>query len=197
MAHPLPNSHSLPMLRLDARTRAILETLFFTAFLAFAAQVAVPLPPDGVPQTLHTLVVLLAALRLGPILGTTSMTLYAVIGLVGIPVFSKWGHGPAVLIGQTGGYIVGFILCQPVVHWIVRRRDGTTRGWLALVAAMTAAHAVIFAVGVPWFGVVNGYSPVRAVEGGLLPFIPVTILKTAAAVLIGRYVAPLTWRRAW
>jgi biotin transport system substrate-specific component len=187
----------VPLARLDVRLRAALEVVFFTVFLSFAAQVAVPLPPDGVPQTLHTLVVLLAALRLGPILGTSSMLLYALVGLLGLPVFSKFGHGPAVLVGQTGGYIVGFILCQPVVHWIVRRPDGTVRGWLALVTAMTAAHAVIFAVGVPWLGVVNGFSPSRAVEGGLLPFIPGTIVKTAAAVLIGRYVSPLTWRRAW
>lgn len=197
MAESTSTPRTVPIPRFDARLRAVLEVLFFTVFLALAAQVAIPLPPDGVPQTLHTLVVLLSALRLGPILGTTTMTLYATVGLLGLPVFSNFGHGPAVLVGQTGGYIVGFIACQPVVHWIVRRADGTIRGWLALIAAMTAAHAVIFAVGVPWLGVVNGFSPVRAIEGGLLPFIPGTIAKTAAAVLIGRYISPLTWRRAW
>ena len=197
MAGPVPAPRTISVPSLDARVRAAIETVLFTLFLAFAAQVAIPLPPDGVPQTLHTLVVLLAALRLGPVLGTTSMVLYALVGLVGVPVFAKGGHGPAVLVGQTGGYIVGFIACQPLVHWIVRRPDGTVRGWLALIAAMTAAHAVIFAIGVPWLGVVNGYGPWRAIEGGLLPFIPGTIAKTAVAVLIGRHVSPLSWRRAW
>lgn len=199
MALPLPSQGTVsdPIAGLDPRVRAAIETLFFTVFLAFAAQVAIPMPPDGVPQTLHTLVVLLAALRLGPILGTTSMILYALIGLLGLPVFSRWGHGPGVLLGQTGGYIIGFILCQPIVHWIVRRRDGTVRGWLALVVAMTGAHAVIFCVGVPWFGVVNGYPPHRAIEGGFLPFIPGTIAKTVAAVLIGRWVAPMSARHPW
>lgn len=182
---------------IDPRVRAALEVVFFTVFLGFAAQVAVPLPPDWVPQTLHTLVVLIAALRLGPVLGTTSMSLYALIGLVGLPVFAGFGHGPAVLVGQTGGYILGFILCQPAVHWIVRRKDGTVRGWLAMVAAMTAAHAVIFAVGVPWLAVVRGFSLMRAIEGGFVPFIPGTIVKTLVAVLIGRYVSPLTWKKAW
>lgn len=181
----------------DPRVRAALEIVFFTLLLGAAAQIAVPLPPDGVPMTLHTLIVLLAALRLGPTLGAMSMALYAAIGLVGLPVFAGESAGAAVLIGQTGGYIVGFIVCQPVVHAIVRRPDGSIRGWLAMIAAMTAAHAVIFAIGVPWLGVVRQFTPWRAIQGGLLPFIPGTIVKTALAVLIGHYVAPLSMKRAW
>lgn len=187
----------VPRFRLDARVRAALEVVFFTILLGFAAQVAVPLPPFNVPMTLHTLVVLLAALRLGPGLGAGSMALYALIGLVGVPVFSGGGAGPAVLIGQTGGYIVGFIACQPVVHAIVRRTDGSVRGWGALILAMTAAHAMIFAVGVPWLAVVRQISIWDAINGGFVPFIPGTIVKTVLAVLIGRYVAPLSTKRVW
>ncbi len=187
----------MPRLGLEARTRALLEVVFFTLLLGFAAQVAVPLPPFGVPQTLHTLVVLLAALRLGPGLGTGSMALYALVGLAGLPVFSRGDAGPAVLVGQTGGYILGFIACQPVVHAIVRRRDGTVRGWGALILAMTAAHAVVFAIGVPWLAVVRQISLWDAIEGGFVPYIPGTIAKTVLAVLIGRYVAPLSTRRVW
>lgn len=181
----------------DPRVRAAIEVVFFTLLTSLAAQVAVPLPPFQVPMTLHTLVVLLAALRLGPGLGAASMMLYALVGLLGAPVFSEGRAGPGVLVGQTGGYIVGFILCQPVVHWIVRRRDGSVRGWLALIAAMTAAHAVVFAVGVPWLAVVRQIGPWPAIEGGFFPFIPGTIVKTALAVQIGAYVAPLSMRRAW
>lgn len=187
----------VPRFRLDARVRAALEVVFFTLLLGFAAQVAVPLPPFNVPMTLHTLVVLLAALRLGPALGGGSMALYALIGLLGVPVFSGGGAGPAVIVGQTGGYIIGFIACQPVVHAIVRRKDGSVRGWGALIVAMTAAHAVIFAVGVPWLAVVRQISLGDAVNGGFVPFIPGTIVKTALAVLIGRYVAPLSTKRVW
>jgi len=125
------------------------------------------------------------------------MALYALVGLAGLPVFSRGDAGPAVLVGQTGGYILGFIACQPVVHAIVRRRDGTVRGWGALILAMTAAHAVVFAIGVPWLAVVRQISLWDAIEGGFVPYIPGTIAKTVLAVLIGRYVAPLSTRRVW
>ncbi|MEZ6235855.1 MAG: biotin transporter BioY [Phycisphaerales bacterium] len=183
--------------RVNPEVRALFEVGLFTLLTSFAAQIAVPLPPDGVPMTLHTLVVLLAALRLGPRLGAMSMVFYLAVGLAGAPVFSRGSAGLGVMLGQTGGYIVGFVLCQPVVHWIAVRRDGSVRGWLALVAAMTAAHAVVFAVGVPWLGVVRGFGAWRAIEGGLLPFVPGTIVKTVLAVLIGLWVAPLSVRRMW
>lgn len=181
----------------DPRVRAMLEAAFFTLLLGAAAQVAVPLPPFGVPMTLHTLVVLLAALRLGPGLGAASMALYALIGLAGLPVFADGRSGPAVLVGQTGGYIIGFIACQPVVHAIVRRRDGSVRGWLALIAAMSAAHMVIFGIGVPWLAIARGISLADAAYGGFVVLIPATVVKTALAVLIGRHVAPLSTRRVW
>lgn len=169
----------------------------FTLLTSLSAQIAVPMPPEGIPQTMHTLIVLLAALRLGPRLGAASMVLYVLIGALGAPVFSRGSAGLGVLMGMTGGYIVGFVICQPVVRWIACRRDGTVRGWLALVVAMTVAHAIIFAIGVPWLAVVRGFDTPTAIKAGLLPFIPGTIAKTVLAVLIGRYVAPLSARRAW
>jgi len=171
--------------------------VFFWLATALGAHVAVPLPPDGVPMTLQTLAVVLAALCLGPKVGTLAMVGYALAGMAGVPMFADGSVGLAVILGQTGGYIVGFALCQPVVARIVRRPDGTVRGWGGLVLAVLAGHAVIFAVGVPWLAVVRGYSLWRAVEGGMLPFLPGMVVKAAIAVLIGRLVAPWCARKVW
>lgn len=170
---------------------------FFTWFVSFGAQIAIPLPPDGVPMTLQTLAVVLAALCLGPRLGATSMLLYLVVGVAGAAVFAEGGAGAAAIFGQTGGYLVGFVLCQPVITSIIRRRDGSIRGWGALIVAVLAGHLVIFAVGVPWLAVVRGFGAWRAIEGGLLPFIPGLIVKAALAVVIGRLAVPWASRRIW
>ena len=177
--------------------RDLLAASFFALFTSLAAQVAVPLPPDGVPMSLQTLAVLLAALCLGPRVGTMSMLLYLVVGVVGGTVFAEGSKGLAVLVGQTGGYLLGFVCCQPVVGMIVRRRDGSVRGWLAMIAAVLAGNAVVFAIGVPVLALVNSYGLVRALEGGLYPFLPGLLVKSVAAVLIGRLAAPLAARRPW
>jgi biotin transport system substrate-specific component len=177
--------------------QALLVSAIFALFTSFSALVAIPLPPDGVPMTLQSLAVLCAALCIGPRLGALSMLIYLAVGIVGGSVFAGGEKGFGVIAGQTGGYLVGFVLCQPVVGVIARRRDGSVRGWLALVASVLAGNCVIFGLGVPWLGFVNGYSLSRALEGGFYPFFPGLVIKAAAAVLIGRVAAPLATRRLW
>jgi len=175
----------------------LLGVVTFPFLVGLGAQVAVPLPPDGVPMTLQTLAVVLAALCLGPKLGTVSMLLYVLVGVAGSAIFAGGEKGLGAILGQTGGYLVGFVLCQPLITSIIKRRDGTVRGWGAMAVGVLAGHAVIFAVGVPWLAIVNGFGLARALEGGLYPFIPGTIVKTIAAVYIGRLAAPWASRRIW
>lgn len=176
--------------------RALLA-LLFTCFTSLGAVIAIPLPPDGVPMTLQTLAVLLSALCLGPRLGMVSMLIYLGVGMVGAGVFAEGEKGLEAILGQTGGYLLGFVVCQPVVASIARRRDGSVRGWLAMIVAVLAGEGIIFALGVPWLALVNEYPMSRAMEGGLYPFLPGTVVKTALAVLIGRMAAPLSSRHAW
>lgn len=169
----------------------------FALLTAAGAHVAVPLPPDGVPMTLQTLFVVLAALCLGPRAGVLSMVLYVAAGVVGVPMFAEESVGLGVILGQTGGYIIGFVACQAVVGPIVKDRDGHPRGWLAIVLAVLAAHAVVFAIGVPWLAIVRGFTLGRAIEGGLVPFLPGMVVKSVIAVLVGLAVAPWCVRRVW
>lgn len=184
----------------EARVRGLerlLAAAVFSLLTSIGAHAAIPMPPDGVPMTLQTLAVLCAALCLGGRLGTASMLIYLGAGVVGGAVFAEGGKGAAVIAGQTGGYLAGFVACQPVVAAIARRPDGRVRGWLAMIAAVLAGNGVIFGLGVPWLAIVNGYGAARALEGGLYPFLPGLAVKSVAAVLIGRWAAPLASRRAW
>jgi biotin transport system substrate-specific component len=101
------------------------------------------------------------------------------------------------MLGQTGGYLLGFIVAQPVISGLIRRGDGTVRGWGALVTAMLAGHAVIFALGVPWLSVVRDVPFGDAFYGGCVIFLPGMVVKTAAAVLIGLAAWPRSVRRFW
>lgn len=197
---PRVREHALPFpdqARRVALLRDLLACSVFALITSAAAQMQVPLPPDGVPMTLQTLAVLCAALCLGPRLGTMSMLIYLGVGVLGGAVFAGGSKGAIVLLSQTGGYLVGFVCCQPVVGMIARRRDGAARGWLAMIAAVLAGNAVVFGLGVPWLGLTNGYGLGRAIQGGLLPFIPGLIVKSIAAVAIGRLAAPLASKRPW
>jgi len=186
--------------------RASMITLF-TLLLGFVSQLPpFPIGRFGVPQTMQSLVVILAALHLGPRWGTASMTLYLLVGALGAKAFSDGGAGLGVILGQTGGYILGFVASQPVIAACVRRPDGSPRGWGAVVLASLAGHAVVFTIGVPWLYItrkldanpaISAITISEAVRHGCLIFIPGTIIKTAIAVIIARFSLPWAMRRIW
>jgi len=187
--------------RVDADQNRIALGLTGSFLLAlmtwFGAYIAIPLPPDGVPMTLQSLFVLLAALGLGPRYGALAMLIYICVGALGGAVFAEGRLGFDVLLGSTGGYIIGFLACQPIVGFIVRRSDGMVRGWGAMVLAVIAANTIIFGFGVPWLAAVRGLEFGRAIQGGLVPFIPGMLIKGALAVVIAQKVTPWAARRFW
>lgn len=159
----------------------------FALLTALGAQVYVPLPQTPVPITLQTLVVMLAGITLGPRLGFASMVFYLLLGTAGYAVFAeaRWGFGA--ILGATGGYLLGFALCQPLIGWCTRRANAT---WRDLIGANLVGHAVVFACGLAWLKIFLGVGWGEAVQLGLVPFLPGCALKVVLGVLIGKAVLP-------
>ena len=152
------------------------------ALTALLAQVEIPLWP--VPITGQTLAVLLVGASLGAARGAISMVLYALVGALGAPVFSDWSGGAGVLLGTTGGYIVGFVLAAAFTGWLAQRRweRGLLRGLLAFVAG----SGVVFLVGLPWLKIALGLTWAQTLQGGLYPFIVGGVVKAVIAALVLR-----------
>lgn len=173
----------------------------FALATALAAQLAIRLPHTPVPLTLQTAVVLMAGVAMGPGLGAASMALYLALGVAGHHVFAlptpgDWGLG--YLFGPTGGYLLGFLLAQPVLGLLTRGAEGpggrAAPGRLVRSAvAVLGGQAVIFACGLVWLGVWLGASPATTLEKGLFPFLAGGVVKCAIAV--GCAPALLRWVR--
>lgn len=160
------------------------------AVTAVAAQIAVPLWP--VPITGQTLAVLLVGVTLGAVRGAISLALYAVLGIVGLPVFSDASSGWHVVAGPTGGYIIGFIFAAGFTGWLAQRQWDRKPLW-AFLAFLTGS-LLPFAFGLPWlaaalggFGLPNDLGSVLA--SGLYPFIIGGVIKAA----LGAGIITLAW----
>ncbi|HKX20012.1 MAG TPA: biotin transporter BioY [bacterium] len=147
------------------------------AATAVAAQIAIPLPGSPVPIVLSNLMAVLAGLLLGARDGAIAMVVYVLVGLAGVPVYAAGHSGAGVLVGPTGGYLVGFVIAAYLAG-AVRQRSV----WLAAAAAM----AVIYFFGVPWLIWTTHLAWKHAVLLGALPFLPGDALKTIAAVAVAR-----------
>ena len=158
---------------------------------AACARISIPVPGSPVPVTGQTFAVMLTAAALGARRGAAGQALYVALGLF-LPFYSDGESGPDVIVGATGGYLLGFIVAGYVVGALAERRaDRSPRTALPTFAV---GHAIIFALGVPWLAVAADLPPVEALEAGLVPFIPGGILKAllaagllpAAWALVGR-----------
>lgn len=69
----------------------------------------VSIPIGDIPISLATFIIYLIAAIIGPKKGTISVLVYILVGIIGIPVFSNYRAGISVIVGVTGGYIVGYI----------------------------------------------------------------------------------------
>jgi biotin transport system substrate-specific component len=162
---------------------------------AAAAQFMIPMWP--VPITGQTFAVLLVGASLGMVRGASSLALYAVLGLIGLPVFAPQSDGShltglAALAAPSFGYIVGFIAAAAVVGWFAQLKWDRTA--LKTFVALVAGTLVIYAFGLPWLGLVLAGFGVPDVVGttlaaGLYPFLIGDAIKAVlAAALI-----PATW----
>ena len=161
------------------KTRRLTRIGVLVAATAVAAQVAIPLPGSPVPVVLSNLMAVLAGLLLGPRDGAVAMVVYVLVGLAGVPVFAAGHAGAGVLVGPTGGYLVGFIVAA-FLAGAVRRRNV----WLATAAGM----AVIYVLGLPWLAWTAHLTWKRAILLGAVPFLPGDALKTIAAAAVARAV---------
>ena len=158
------------------------------ALVTILAQLVIPLQP--VPITGQTLAVLLVGSTLGAVRGSLAMVLYALLGLVGLPVFSDGTHGASIVFGATGGYIVGFILSAAMVGWLAERQ--WDRKVLKALATFAAGSLAVFAIGLPWLSITLHLNLAQTLAAGFYPFIIGGIIKAVIAAGL----LPLGWRGA-
>ncbi|MCP3138065.1 biotin transporter BioY [Pyxidicoccus xibeiensis] len=173
-----------------ARTRIHDGALVLGAALSTAllAQVAITVPGSPVPITGQTLAVVFTAAALGPVRGVAGQLAYLLLGVVGLPFFSKGASGLAPVLGPTGGYLVGFLPAAFLVG--LAARHGFDRLPWKAVPLFFAGQLVILAIGVPWLCVAASLDFSTALQKGFLPFLPGGALKAAIAGLG----MPLAWR---
>lgn len=160
-------------------TRDMALAALMAALTAAGALVSIPLSP--VPFTFQVLFVLMAGLVLRPAAAASAMTVYLLIGIAGMPVFSKGQSGLATLAGPTGGYLIGFVLAAWVVSLVAGpSRVGAGVGRRALAVAL--GLVVIYAPGAAWLAVSTGMGVLKAIAVGVVPFVPLDVVKGIIAV---------------
>lgn len=160
--------------------RGMVYSSLFGALTAAGAWIIIPLPP--VPITLQTLFMGLAAILLGGRLGALSQVIYILLGVIGLPVFAGGKAGLGVLLGPTGGYLIGFVAAAFLIGWLAERRKPAGFAWL--VFSLLAGTVVVYLLGVLQLALVARFTLVKALTVGVVPFLIGDLFKILLTALL-------------
>lgn len=163
----------------------------FVALMAVCSWINIP---TTVPFTLQTFAIFAAVAILGFSRGTITVIAYILLGLVGAPVFAGFSGGPSVLLGTTGGYIIGFIFTALITGGIIKVLG--KKVWV-MALAMVLGLIACYAFGTVWFIYVyardvEAIGLATALGWCVFPFIIPDCIKIVMAIVleksVGRYI---------
>jgi len=171
--------------------------VLIAALTAVLAQFSVDLP-GGLPFSFQPFGVFFAGVLLGPLWGGFSLLLYVLVGVAGAPVFSNGAAGIGYVFGPTGGFLVSFVIAAAVIGAVTHRSLAPTPvtdlSVVAVTVGLVLGMAVIYAVGLPWFADVQGWSLSRT-AGFMAPFAVGDAVKVAITIsLVANGNELLEWR---
>lgn len=149
------------------------------ALTGLAAQIRIPLPFTPVPLTGQVFAVLLSGILLGGRFGAVSQLIYIAAGVAGLPVFAGLTFGPAVLLGPTGGYILGFV---PAAY-VAGKGTGSffsEKRCLSPFLLMTLSIFIIYLFGAAQFAFVMKTGFTDTLRMAVYPFIALDLAKAIA-----------------
>ena len=158
------NNHSIN------KTAEMTKMALMVAMNCVSAYIIIPLPFSMSPIALQTLIVNL-----------TGYVVYILVGLAGVPVFTGGTAGPGKLFGPTGGYIIGFLFTA--VFLAATRGEKYNFKRYALLGCVVGIP-LIYLFGFVQLKLVTGMPWDKAFMTGVLPFIPLDIVKCLGAAFL-------------
>ena len=161
----------------------------FSALLCLCAWLSFPLGDTAI--TLQTFGVCLCLFTLGGKRGAVSVFVYLLLGAVGLPVFSGFRGGIGALLGTTGGYLTGFLVCS-LLYWLL-----TALSPRHTLPAMAVGLLACYAFGSIWYAIVYvggsaatfGFILIKCV----LPFLLPDIVKLLLAYHLSKKLRPFVY----
>ena len=159
--------------------KIFLISLMGSILLTISAKIKIPFYP--VPMTMQTFVVLFLGISFGYKIGVTTILLYLLEGIVGLPVFSnspEKGIGIAYFVGPTMGYLIGFIFACFLAGYFKYNSN-----YLINFLKILVSTSIIYIFGVIWLGTLIGWDK-PILQLGVFPFLLAEFFKMLLLTLL-------------
>ncbi len=124
--------------------RLMIYASLFTSLIIIGSYITIP--TGIVPIVLANMFIFILALVLPVKWSVTSVTIYLLLGGLGLPVFSGASGGLHHFYGPTGGYLLGYLLASFIISLISSKKPNRIKDMLALLTGFLIIHFL----GIAW-----------------------------------------------
>lgn len=166
------------MSKVKTDLKRITASALFAAFICVASVFVVPI--GALPLTLSNFAVMLCAFTLSTSGVLASVSVYLLLGLCSVPVFSFFQGGPQILFGITGGFLWGYIPLALFLSLAKRFKNKKLKFFLFVTVGMLC----MYTLGVVQYCIVSKANFLSAILVCVLPFVAFDIIKCVAAYFL-------------
>ncbi|MBQ8474339.1 MAG: biotin transporter BioY [Clostridia bacterium] len=150
------------------------------AMITICSYIAIPF--SAIPITAQGFAVCLIAAVFGAKRGVVSVSVYLILGAIGIPVYSGFTGGIGILFGVTGGYFIGFLITALTVGTVSDK--SAFRPWQVMLS-MIMGTVLCYAFGTLWYTLFynDGQSVHSVLASCVYPFIIPDLIKIILATV--------------
>jgi biotin transport system substrate-specific component len=161
--------------------KSLIIIFFGSIILAISAKIKIPFYP--VPMTMQTFVVLFLGISLGYKIALSTVGLYLLEGIIGLPVFSnspEKGIGLVYFTGPTMGYLIGFLSACFLSSFI-----NTENNYFSIFLKLIFSVSTIYILGILWLGTLIGWDK-PIIKLGVMPFLLAEFFKIALLTILSK-----------
>jgi len=155
------------------------------------ARIRIYLPFTPVPITGQVFAVLLSGVICGGIFGCLAQLIYIGLGIAGIPWFAAFSASGHLFASPTGGYIIGFAIAPLLIGRYTDRYIGA-RTLFSQIKLMMLGVGIIYISGATVLALVMRLTLWQTLLKGVLPFVPIDLIKAFLAALASTAILPRT-----
>ena len=164
----------------------ILIIFLGSILLTISSKIKIPFYP--VPMTMQTFIVLFLGMSFGYKIGLSTVSLYLLEGIIGLPVFSnspEKGVGLVYFTGPTMGYLVGFLFATFLAGYF-KFKGNLLNSFIKLLISVST----IYILGVFWLGSLIGWDK-PIIQLGVTPFLIAELFKIVILTLLAKNIIKL------
>ena len=161
--------------------KSLIVIFLGSIILAISAKIKIPFYP--VPMTMQTFVVLFLGISFGYKIALSTVALYLLEGIIGLPVFSnspEKGVGLVYFTGPTMGYLIGFLSACFMSSFIKSENN-----YFLIFLKLIFSVSTIYILGILWLGTLIGWDK-PIIKLGVMPFLLAEFFKIALLTILSK-----------